>query len=92
MNISFTGEIIRYNKTFNEIQRGNYGTGCDSSKKIVEYRGNLCSIPEEKKCFRKCLDYIYKKDLSKQYREIIKESQRNKKIMTSAKIQPFCIK
>ena len=37
LNITFTGELIRYTKTFNKIKRSNYGTGCDSFKKIVEY-------------------------------------------------------
>ena len=92
LNITFTGELIRYTKTFNKIKRSNYGTGCDSFKKIVEYRGNLCYIPEENECFRKCLEFIYKKDFSQQYCDFIKESQRNKNIMTSAKIQPFCKK
>ena len=90
LNITFTGELIRYTKTFNKIQRSDYGTGCDSLKKIVEYRGDLCYIPEENECFRKCLDFLYEKDFSQQYRDFIKESQRNKNIMTSAKIQPFC--
>ena len=53
LNITFTGELIRYTKTFNKIKRSNYGTGCDVFKKIVEYRGNLCYIPEENECFRK---------------------------------------
>ena len=66
LNITSTGELIRYTKTFNKIQRRNYGTGCDSFEKIVEYRGNLCYIPEENDCFRKCLEYIYKKDFSQQ--------------------------
>ena len=92
LNITFTGELIRYTKTFNKIKRSNYGTGCDSFKKIVEYRGNLCYIPEENECFRKCLEFINKKDFSQQYCDFIKESQRNKNIMTSAKIQPFCKK
>ena len=92
LNITFTGELIRYTKTFNKIKRSNYGTGCDIFKKIVEYRGNLCYIPEENECFRKCLEFIYKKDFSQQYCDFIKESQRNKNIMTSAKIQPFCKK
>ena len=61
LNITFTGELIRYTKTFNKIKRSNYGTGCDSFKKIVEYRGNLCYIPEENECSRKCLEFIYKK-------------------------------
>ena len=92
LNITFTGELIRYTKTFNKIKRSKYGTGCDVLKKILEYRGNLCYIPEENECFRKCLEFIYKKDFSKQYCDFIEESQRNKNIMTSAKIQPFCKK
>ena len=63
LNITFTGELIRYTKTFDKIQRSNYGTGCDSSEKIVEYRGNLCYIPEENECFRKCLEFIYQQRL-----------------------------
>ena len=52
----------------------------------------MCYTPEENECFRKCLEYISKKDLSQEYRDFIEESQRNKDIMTSAKIQPFCKK
>ena len=92
LTITFTGELIKYTKIFDRVKRSNYGTGCDSFKKIVEYRGNLCYIPEENECFRKCLEFIYKKDFSQHYREFIRESQRNKNIMTSAKIQPFCKK
>ena len=29
LNITFTGEIFRYTKTFNKIQRNDYGTCCD---------------------------------------------------------------
>ena len=92
LNITFTGELIRYTKTFNKLQRSDYGTGCDVFKKIVEYRENLCYIPEENECFRKCLEYKYKKNFSQQNCEFIKESLRNKNITTSAKIQPFCKK
>ena len=92
LTITFTGELIKYTKIFEKVRRSNYGTGCDSFKKIIEYRGNLCYIPEENECFRKCLEFKYKKDFSQGYREFIRESQRNKNIMTSAKIQPFCKK
>ena len=92
LTITFTGELIKYTKIFDKVRRSNYGTGCDSFKKIIEYQGNLCYIPEENECFRKCLEFIYKKDFSQQYRDFVKESQRNKNIMTSAKIQPFCRK
>ena len=90
--ISFTGLVIKYTKSFNKIRRSYYGAGCDSFKKIIEYRGVLCYIPEENKCFRKCLEFISNKDLSEEYRDFIKNSKTTKNIMTSAKIQPFCKK
>ena len=33
LNITFTGDLIRYAKTINKKQRSYYGTGCDSFKK-----------------------------------------------------------
>ena len=90
--ITFTGIVIKYTKSFNKIRRSYYGTGCDSFKKVVEYRGNLCYIPEENECFRKCLEFIYKKDFTKKYHDFIKNSKTTKNIMTSAKIEPFCKK
>ena len=90
--ITFTGIVIKYTKSFNKIRRSYYGTGCDSFKMIVEYRGNLCYIPEQNECFRKCLEFIYKKDFTEQNRDFIKNSKTTKNIMTSAKIQPFCKK
>ena len=76
--ITFTAELIKYSKIFNQVRRSNYGTRCDVFKKIIEYQGCLSYIPEENECFRKCLEYIYKKNFSQQYRNFIKESQRNK--------------
>ena len=90
--ITFTGIVIKYTKSFNKNHRSYYGTGCDSFKKIVEYRGVLCYIPEENECFRKCLEFIYKKDFTKKYHDFIKSSKTTKNIMTSAEIQPFCKK
>ena len=74
LNNTFTGVLIRYTKIFTKIKRSNHGGGCHRFEKIVEYRGNLCYIPEENKCFRKCLDFQYKKDFSQQYRDFIKKS------------------
>ena len=84
--ITFTGEIKKYSKFFNRVRRSNYGTGCDVFKKIIEFQRNLCYISEEIERFRKCSEFIYKKDFSQQYRDFIKESQRNKNIMTSARL------
>ena len=71
--ITFTGILIKYTNSFNKIRRSFYGTGCNSFKKIVEYKGNLCYIPEENECFRKCLQFISNKDLSEEYRDFIKK-------------------
>ena len=90
--ITFTVESVRYTKIFNKIKPSDYGDGCDVFKKIVEYRANLCYIAEENECVGKCLEFIYEKDFSHQFCEFAKESQRNKNIMTSAKVQPFCKK
>ena len=38
-NIHFTGEMIKYTTVFNRISGSNYGTGCDSFKKIIQYNG-----------------------------------------------------
>ena len=73
--ITFTGIVIKYTKSFNKIRRSYYGTGCDSFKKIVEYRGVLCYIPEENECFRKCLEFIYNKDFTENYHDFIKKKQ-----------------
>ena len=76
---------------FNQIKRSNYGKGCDAFKKILQYGGQLCYIPSGKACFMKCLDFIYKRGFSNEYKEFILRSDSFKKI-TSAKIQPFCRK
>ena len=90
--IIFTGIVIKYTKSFNKIRHSYYGTSCNSFKKIVEYRGVLCFVPEENECFKKCLEFIYKKDFTEKYLDFIKNSKTTKNIMTSAKIQPFCKK
>ena len=77
---------------FNQIKRSNYGKGCAAFNKILEYKGQLCYIPTGNDCFRKCLEYVYKRDFSNEYKDFILSSDRCKNIMSSAKIQPFCRK
>ena len=92
LNITFTGELIRYTKTFNKTQRSKYGTGCDSFHKIVEYRGNLCYIPEKTNVSENVWNLYTKKTSLTNIVNLLKIRQRIKNIMTSAKIQPFCNK
>ena len=74
---------------FNQIKRSNYGKGCEVFDNILEYEGHFCYIPTGNECFRKCLEYIYKRDFAKEYKEIILDSVRCKNIMTSAKYNHF---
>ena len=77
---------------FNQTKRSNYGKGCAAFNNILEYKGQLCYIPTGNDCFSKCLEYVYKRDFSNEYKDFILSSDRCKNIMSSAKIQPFCRK
>ena len=65
---------------------------CDAFDNILEQKGHLCYIPTGNVCLRKFLEFIYKRDFSKEYKEFVLDSDRCKNIMTSAKIKPFCRK
>ena len=84
--------MIKYTLVFNKRKRSNYGTGCDIQQKIIENKSDLVYIPKANECFRKCIENIYQKDFSREYREFIKQSHRCKNIMTQVKIQPNCRK
>ena len=73
----------------NQIKRSIYGKVCDASNNILEHKGQLCYIPNGNTYFRKCLEYIYERSFSNEYKEFLIDSHRCKNIMTSAKIQPF---
>ena len=89
---NLTGEMIKYTLVSNEVKRSNHGKGCDVFKNILESRGEFCFIPSANECFRKCIEFIYQKGFSHEYRELIQDSDRCKNMMTSARIQPFCKK
>ena len=89
LEVLFSGYMIKYTKVFNQIKRSSYGKGCDAFNNILEYKGKLCYLPTGNVCFRRCLDFIYKRNFSNEYKEFIITSDRCKNIMTLAKIQPF---
>ena len=92
LEVGFTGEMIKYTLVSNEVKRSNHGKGCDVFKNILESRGEFCFIPSANECFRKCIEFIYQKGFSHEYREFIQDSDRCKIMMTSAIIEPFCRK
>ena len=87
LNNTFTGGMIQYSPVFNKIGRSVYGTVGDSFKKLIEYNGFFCYIPEANECFKKCIESIYKKDFSQDYCDFKKDSCRCKNTITSAKFQ-----
>ena len=61
-------------------------------QEIVEYHGRNCYIPTSGMCFIKCINYFTKKDDTEEVSTFIRTEQRRSKVMTSARIQPFCRK
>ena len=43
---------------------------------FLDYEGQLCFLPTGNACFRKCLDYICKRNFSHEYKEFILSSDR----------------
>ena len=85
----FLGYMIKYTTVCNQIKRSNYGKGCYAFNNISEYKVKLCYIPTGNGCFRKCIEFIYRRGFSYVYKEFILDSNRCKNIKTSAKSQPF---
>ena len=63
IQVLFSSYMIKYTMVFNK-KRSNYGKKCDAFNNILEYKGIICYIPTGKACFRKCLEYIYKRHFS----------------------------
>ena len=63
--VLFSGEMIKFTTVADKVKRSIYGTGCKVFKNILEYR-ELCFIPTANECFRKCVEYIYNKDFSRE--------------------------
>ena len=58
----------------------------------VEYTGQNCYIPTIGNCFIKCNNYFTKEDYTEEILTFFQSEQRRSNVMTSARIQPFCIK
>ena len=92
LEVSFSSFVKKYTVVVNQIKRSNFGKGCDAFNNFLENEGKLCYIPTGNARFRKCLEFVYRKEYSNEYEEFILDSDRWKNIMTSANIQPFCRK
>ena len=88
--IYYTGNIYRYFKSYKKVNRSNHGRGVDEFNNFLEYQGNNCYIPSGNGCFFKCINYIFKKDFSKEFFEFIKSYKRRPNVMNRCRIPDFC--
>ena len=57
---------------------------------FFEDRCNKCYIPTKGYCFVKCINFLTDQDYNEQYLQLIRNEKRRSKIMTKARVQPFC--
>ena len=92
-DVIFTGWLYKLiTPEFKKVNRSQYGRGTDFKQDIVEHIGNNCYIPTSGKCFINCINYFTKKDYTEEFLTFIRTTQRRSKVMTSARVQPFCRK
>ena len=69
----FNGKFYKLDTLqFNEVNRSQYGNGCDFKHEIVEYRGKNCFIPSKGYCFVKCVNFLTGEDHRQHYLDFIK--------------------
>ena len=87
----FNGYIFKLDTPqFNEVNRSQYGNGCDFKHEIIEYQGNNYFIPSKGYCFVKYVTFLTGVDYKQQFLDFIRSEQRRSNIMTIARIQPLC--
>ena len=89
LEVVVAGEMIKYTLAFNRVKRSNYGLGCVEFEKVIEFRGEVCFIPPENECLRRCIEFINQKDYSQEYCDFKKDSVEGRNIMTLTRIQTF---
>ena len=87
----FTGHIIYRKDDFKPIKRSNIGKGTQLLFTIKEYVGEYCYIPTDGACFIKCVNYVLKRDLTKEFNDFIYSYSKHNRngIMTQARIGEF---
>ena len=89
-SIYYTGNIYRYFRSYKPIIRSEHGRGANEFFNILEYEGKNCYIPSGNECFLKCINYIFKRDFSREYFEFIKSYKRRTNVMTRCRIPELC--
>ena len=89
-SIYHTGNIYRYFKNYKKVNRSKHGRGANEFNDIQEYEGERRYIPSGNGCFLKCINYVFKKDFSKEYFEFIKSYKRRSNVMARCRFPEFC--
>ena len=90
LEVSFTGHMKKYAIVFIRIKRSSHGKGSDAFQNNLEYEGNLWFIPTNDACFRKSLEYVYKRGFPIENRQFLQDCDRWKTILTLARVQQLC--
>ena len=76
---------------FNVAIRRAYAKGTNHMQDIVDYCGENCNIPTSGNCFIKCINCFANENYTNEFKDFIKNEKYQPGVMTSARIQPFCL-
>ena len=92
-NVICEVRLYRWNTLqFKVVNRSQYGRCTSFKQDFVEYIGNNCFLPKSGNCFIKCNNRLTDNDYTEEFVASIRTEQRRSKVMTSARIEPFCKK
>ena len=89
-SIYYTSDIYRYFGSFKRVNGSEHGRRADEFNNNLEYEEEKCYIPSGNACFLKCINYTFKKNVSKEYFEFIQSYERRTNAMTRCRLPEFC--
>ena len=88
----YTGNIYIYFTKSKRVSRSEHGRGADELKNNLEHEGGNSFIQNGNGCFLKRINYILKKDFTKDVSEFIQSFKTRTDVMTRYRIPQFCKK
>ena len=89
-SIYYTGTIFGYFRIFKRVNRSEHGRSANKLNNILEYEGENCYILVGNGCFLKCFNYIFKKDFSMEFFEIMQSYKRRTNVVFRCRKTKFC--
>ena len=81
--------FVGFFNNFKRVNRSEHGRGAYEFNNILVCEGGNCYIPSGNGCFLKCINYIFKEDLTKEYFKFI-QTYKRRNVMTRCRIPDFC--